>query len=175
MVHTFVSWFEFGSHHKVIFAQIHGQDKILEDVGAISGNFEGSGHFENQVGFSELPACWIVWSFGPIRFGSFCSTGSGPLFEELFLMIRQTPFPQKMANIFRRTPRGHQSRLNHAIDLSGSFTDILIREKWKGGDFSLAMTTGAVRVNDRCDVSIEGDRILTVGQFLGFIKTADRF
>jgi hypothetical protein len=96
MCDSLVAWVELDGCNELVLGDVEGNDEILEQVRAVSGNRKWFSHLNDQVRLAESPAfyeLWCWWEVGIIALGS---ARLGPSLEEFKFPIRKPSFGHEL-------------------------------------------------------------------------------
>jgi hypothetical protein len=149
---------QFDGANPASLLQSAGHDEVAEQIGAVGRHDERLGHFEHEIGLAHLPAIGKSRRGGRVRGVAFKSTGGKPRAQRVLRGFVETSLALEGQGLVRGDPRRHRSGVDALDNLSRAFLGVGEAQQGKRRDFAGAVAGGAVLLEQRRDVAVEGRR-----------------
>lgn len=140
-----------------VFGHIEVDGNVAIDVGAIGGDVESDGHFDDEIRFAQSPAgvkLGGLWLFGRVAFGRALFD---PVLDEGNLVVGEAAIIEKREGGGSGFPRRHYATTGDLGDGGGFAGDVVVGKERERGGFARTVTGGTVLVNDWGDVVVESN------------------
>ena len=157
VVDRVVAWSHFHRGDFRGLCESSGNDEDLVLILHVACMREGFRHAQHEVGLANLTALGEIREAGVVGRISFRHSVGNPRADECLLVVGQKPLSTQRAVVVVRGPRRHVVRLGDVLNEVAVSRHFRVGGKRHRTDFTRAVTFGALGVDDRRDVGVEGD------------------